>query len=953
MKDIDYILITDIGSTTTKAMLIDKKEGKLLGIEHSDTTVEEPHNDVTHGVYKAVHNLQEQLNISLLAQDAAPGKLSFNSKIRYLATSSAGGGLQILVIGLTLFDSASSAKRAAYGAGGVILDVFAIDDKRSALEQMLSIRNLRPDMILLCGGIDGGAIASVLRLAEILRIAKPLPKFSTEARIPTIYAGNKDAAEMISRMISKDFDLYVLPNLRPTLSTENLKPVQDKIQELFMGNVMERAPGYSKLKALVHSQILPTPAGVLQSILKIGEKRDVNLIAFDIGGATTDIFTRINGHYQRTVSGNLGMSYSALNVIRETGVDNILASLPPDISEEELRNYVGNKTLYPTFTPRSTKEYRIEHAIAKAAIKLSFVQHQEMHYNTEKIGYLDSLKNNGKDKYEEKFEYIQNENKHYFYPSDIDLVIGAGGVFAHAQNLNQSVDILISGFKPVGIIELTIDRHFISPHLGVLLDTDKDLATELLEKECLQSLATYIRPHFPKKSEVNVLEIKQDNQLSKTIKSDEVVFLPAKPNQIIQIQPLKKCVLKGSDDEQTIKTDLPIIIDTRLDRDRYHAAFDQMLSLYKTDAGDEPNVAFGNDNRPNRGKYHRVVELPYNGDILKAPKDKVVPDDIVAVNRYNPPRLYVIRTCSACEDAAEEDIRRNLTIKPGDRIDFNQVLLHPMPNAKHNFPFRSPVRGRVEFIDYTNGMVVASEIQDYSAKPITINIADKMAMPPKKVKRYLNKNVGDFVYQGDILAQKLSTSSIAMVQSPTTGEIIDYNKDTGQMTIKYNTKPHNYYAHVPGEVIRTEEEKAIEIIYEAERLEACIGWGNPIHGNLIWNESPAEFSATIPDGSIVALGYRPTAQELKQISKAGVVGIIASAVSEAEAVAYLGKEQGVINTGFESIPATLILIQGFGDLDYSPAQREFLIAQQNKNCLLEPHTRIRAGVVRASISIID
>ncbi len=946
----EYILITDIGSTTTKAILIDKMQGKLIGIEHADTTVEEPKSDVSIGIYQATKALQEKHGIQLLASVAEPAKLSFSANVNYHATSSAGGGLQILVIGLTLFDSASSAKRAAYGAGGVILDVFAINDRRSALEQMLSMRNLRPDMILLSGGIDGGAIASVLRLAEILRIAKPLPKFSTEARIPTIYAGNQDAVEMIKRMISADFDLHILPNLRPKLDAENLKPSQDKIQELFMENVMERAPGYNKLKELVNSQMLPTPAGVLRSILSLGEKRELDLIAFDIGGATTDVFTRINGHYQRTVSGNLGMSYSALNIMKESDIENLKSLLPKQVSEAEIRNYVGNKTLYPTLNPQTEIEYRIEHALSKAAIKLSFVQHQDMHYNTEKVGYLDVLKNSVKDKYEEKFEYIENEQKHCFYPSDISLVIGAGGVFAHAQNTAQCIDMLIGGFEPSGITELAIDRHFISPHLGVLMDTEQELATKLLEDECLQSLALYIRPHFPKKSGIKVLELIPSDGKKRMIKTDEFILLPAQAKQELILRPAKKCLLQGSDQEQKVVTDLPVIIDTRRERSIYDSKVEAALQLY-TDSPEPDGIPhFGNDNKPKSADYQRDVELPYHGDILKALGDQVSPDDIVAVNRYNPPRLYVINSCSAKQDATEEEIRANITVQPGERIDFEQILMHPLPRARHNMPFRSPVRGKVEFIDFKTGLIVASEIQDYSSKPVTINLADKMALPAKKIHWYLKKNVGDFVYQGDMLAQKLSTQQIAMAQSPTTGEIISYDRKTAKMTIQYKAKPHNYYAHVPGNVSRIEEGKAIEISYTGERLEASIGWGDPNHGKLLWLAEPG--SRSIPQGSIVALGYQPDIIEIKRLADSGVRGIIAASVAEADLVQYLGYEQGVINTGFEAIPSTLILLQGFGELPYSAVQRAFLQDQDGKDCLLEPHTRIRAGVLRASINVI-
>ena len=168
----DYFLITDVGSTTTKAILIDNRSTNpaLLGLSSSETTVEAPNNDVRIGVFEAIRILQDKTGLPLLQHDSTAENLKVNPNVSYLTTSSAGGGLQILVIGLTLFDSASSARRAAYGAGGILLDVFAIDDNRAAADQMQAMRNLRPDMILLCGGIDGGAISGVLRLAEILRI---------------------------------------------------------------------------------------------------------------------------------------------------------------------------------------------------------------------------------------------------------------------------------------------------------------------------------------------------------------------------------------------------------------------------------------------------------------------------------------------------------------------------------------------------------------------------------------------------------------------------------------------------------------------------------------------------------------------------------------------------------------------------------------------------------------
>lgn len=196
----ELILITDIGSTTTKALLIDGRPEtpQLLAVCNAPTTVEDPVNDVRYGVKAAITELERMVAVELLQKSEGP-ELQFADNVAYFSTSSAGGGLQILVIGLTLFDSASSGKRSAYGAGGVILDTIAIDDKRQAREQMLAIRKLHPDLILISGGIDGGAISGVLRLAEIVRIADPKPKFHSGNKIPAIFAGNSEAAPIIKK----------------------------------------------------------------------------------------------------------------------------------------------------------------------------------------------------------------------------------------------------------------------------------------------------------------------------------------------------------------------------------------------------------------------------------------------------------------------------------------------------------------------------------------------------------------------------------------------------------------------------------------------------------------------------------------------------------------------------------------------------------------------------------
>jgi len=952
-----YFLITDVGSTTTKAILIenDVANPRILGIKHAETTVEEPFNDVCIGVHEVIKQLQEQVGILLLAANSSASMLNFAPNIRYLTTSSAGGGLQILVVGLTLFDSASSARRAAFGAGGILLDVFAIDDKRTAAEQMQAMRNLHPDMILLCGGTDGGAISGVLRLAEILRIAKPLPKFVTDVKIPTIYAGNQDVAEMVKDMISEDFNLVVLPNLRPTIGLENLKPTQDMIQKLFMENVMERAPGYAELKKHVFSEILPTPMGVLKSLINATANDKRNFFAFDIGGATTDVFSYIKGHYQRTVSANLGMSYSALNVLAESGAEEFAKELPADFSVDEVRNYIGNKTLYPTYNPTNAREAKIEQVMAKQAIRLALVQHQEMHYNEQKIGFLDKLKSSELDAYERQFEYELIEAKMHFYPMEIDVLIGAGGVFSHAKSPEHCAAILIDGFNAHGITELWLDKNFITPHLGVLSVPEAELSSQLLESDCLQKLGIHIRPHFPGKFNKPVLKVKyKENGTEKElmVMPDTVMYLDKAVQRELQITPLGKCVISISKEPVSLSTSLPIIIDTRRAENGSGKILEKALGIPQTAEENNPAKVFINNAQPYQGEFYKVVSLPYKGDILVSESEMVNPDTIVAINKFNPPRLFIVNPYLNLDVVNSDLVRSTLQVAVGDKVDFDAILRHlpELPSKRWvGQDFRSPVSGKVEFIDYHSGVLVLSEVQDYSGNPVKVKVAEHLGCPPKKMMSYLKHQMGDFVYQGDILAKKMESGKGEIphfVKAPSSGVVTEIDRIGGTVTIQFKIQPKNYMAHVKGKVSEVKDSSSVTVKYTGNRLDAKLGLGKRCHGEFVYIPNPETMDSKDLVGKIVALDFEPKAETFVKLQKIGASAVICPGMKQTDLVHYLGKELGVINTGNEELPLCIIITDSFGTQNFSQIFKTTFLKYQGSLCHIEPHTRIRAGVAR-------
>ena len=502
------ILATDCGSTTTKAILIEYIDGeyRLSFRGEAPTTVEAPFEDVTRGVLNATMEVEELSGRKLIDGENIITPQKDNSGVDiYISTSSAGGGLQMMVAGVVKSMTGESAERAALGAGSIVMDVLASNDGRKPHEKITRIRQLRPDMILLSGGIDGGTTKHVVELAEILAAANPQPRLGQNYKLPVIYAGNKKATSDIKKTLGDLTDLDITENIRPVLEQENLKPSRDKIHDLFMEHVMQQAPGYKKLMSWTDAPIMPTPGAVGALIEMVAEKENISVVGVDIGGATTDIFSVFQKQFNRTVSANLGMSYSICNVLAEAGLENVLRWVPFDIDEKELTNRIGNKMIRPTTVPQSLEELVIEQAIAREALRLSFIQHKEFAVNLKGVQKERTIS----DAFEQS-----DSGQSLVNMMELDLIVGSGGVLSHAPRRQQSAKMLIDSFLPEGITALAVDSIFMMPQLGVMANIEKkDLAEqariaalEVFDKDCLIRLGTCIAPVGSVESKKDVLK---------------------------------------------------------------------------------------------------------------------------------------------------------------------------------------------------------------------------------------------------------------------------------------------------------------------------------------------------------------------------------------------------------------------------------------------------------------
>jgi len=472
-------LILDIEDSLTRAVLVDKTDrGYVIrGASQASTTVDPPNLDVTIGVGKAAKDLGQSVGKALWGTDGPSKGLGF------LCSSSTGGNLYMMVAGVVSMISAESAQRAALGAGALLIDVFSKDYPRPDFEMVERMRSMRPDIFLLAGGTDGGAVQQVLDMAHLIGTADVRPRFGSEYKLPLIYAGNIEARKQVSDILSEErYATKAVDNVRPIIERENLGPAKEAIYDSFMEHVIIHSPGYNKLVGWVNEPIIPTQAAIGKILYAYAIERQLNVLAVDVGGATTDVYSIYNSVFNRSLNADIGLTYGICNIAKTAGIQNVMRWIPKEMSEREVRNIIGNMMAQPP-TSLTSDEIVVQHAAAREAMRLAVEHHKKIASRLKGV----SLKRSIADIFNQALEST------YLDMMKTQIAIGRGKVFTQSQFAEAAI-LLLDALQPEGVTEIMIDRLGVMPHLGMLLKASPEAAVQLLSKECLLRLGTCLAP---------------------------------------------------------------------------------------------------------------------------------------------------------------------------------------------------------------------------------------------------------------------------------------------------------------------------------------------------------------------------------------------------------------------------------------------------------------------------
>lgn len=452
------VLLIDFGSTYTKLTAVDVDAPRLLGTASAYTTIE---TDISNGLQAGLAQLEQ-----------VTGPLTYQA--RY-ACSSAAGGLRMMACGLVPELTSEAAKMASLGAGAKVIGLYSYQLTEDDLEE---IQAADPDIFLLVGGTDGGNTANILHNAHMLAQISP--------RFPIILAGNRTAARSCARAL-EGCEVHICENVMPKFGVVNIGPTQQKIREIFLDRIVQ-AKGLRQAAARMDSELMPTPAAVLAALellsQGIEEERGIGeLMAVDVGGATTDVYSMADGmpegmntvykglpepFAKRTVEGDIGMRYSIRGIVEEAGIKKIaaLSGLTPQRVQELVELLATHTDALPNGDPELEA---LDQALASMAVRTGVKRHagsMEETYTMMGLTYVQSGKN---------LTRIQN-------------IVVTGGSLIHTKNTRAIADFGLYSAEDPGSLrpkeaKVWVDRRYILAAMGLLSRTHPTAALQIMKKE--------------------------------------------------------------------------------------------------------------------------------------------------------------------------------------------------------------------------------------------------------------------------------------------------------------------------------------------------------------------------------------------------------------------------------------------------------------------------------------
>jgi hypothetical protein len=340
--------------------------------------------------------------------------------------------------------SGRAARLAAEAAGWVVVEAVTADDGRTVAERLSALQSAEVDAWLVAGGFDAEGGAGALEMAGLVAAARG------GGRSPVVWAGSAALRDQVSDFFDSGV-VRPVANPRPSADRENPLPLRRYLDAL-----IERLVERGAARQLA-------PIGFGRAVAELARAARLRILGVDLGARyATWASADENGIADSRVVASGGLASPSLTLPGRPA--RIAHSLAVAIDGLAVADGLQNLRARPGSLPQTEEELAIVHAAARELLG-------ELAANGPPMG-------------------------------GIDLLIGSGRTIAAAPLPAQSMQMLLDGVRPIGILQLAIDPAGALGPLGALRDDEIVEGLGMLRDDVLTPLGAAVvcqggRPGHP------------------------------------------------------------------------------------------------------------------------------------------------------------------------------------------------------------------------------------------------------------------------------------------------------------------------------------------------------------------------------------------------------------------------------------------------------------------------
>jgi hypothetical protein len=474
MVEADTLLTIDVGSVNTRASLFDVVDGRyrLVATGRASSTAGPPLFDVSEGVRNALEQLRSITGRRLVDETESlimPATRDGSGVDVFVATTSAGPKVRAVLVGLMPGISVESAHRLAASTYLDVVEEIGLMDRRREEEQIDVILAARPDLLLVVGGTDAGAGASVLGMVDVASLAANLLPDGQKPRV--VYAGNRTLAASVVERFGDRTPVALAPNLRPAIDQEDLEPARRLLSEVIAEARASRISGFDELSHWSGGHLLPTAEAfgrVVRYLSRVYDRRK-GVLGVDLGASQTTIAAAFDGDLRLSVHSDLGLGDALTGLLRYSTLDKVARWLPFEMAEADIHDYLSNKALHPGTLPVEPTELHLEYALARQALRTA-------------LGLARA-----------SWPEMRGQRGGESMPP-LEPILASGGPLARCPRPGYTVLVLLDSLQPSGVSTLVLDPYSLMPAMGVAASVLPMASVQVLESGSFVSLATVVSP---------------------------------------------------------------------------------------------------------------------------------------------------------------------------------------------------------------------------------------------------------------------------------------------------------------------------------------------------------------------------------------------------------------------------------------------------------------------------